>query len=39
MSDEEELRRIGQFEANGKGLGEVLVDLEPDMKELGLIPE
>lgn len=33
MSDEEELRRWGQ----GQPVGEVLVDMEGEMKELGLI--
>jgi hypothetical protein len=37
MSDEEELRRIGQALVGSEGIGETLVDLEPDMRELGLL--
>lgn len=39
MSDEEELKRAGDYYANGQGVGEVLVDLEedfePDLTDLG----
>jgi hypothetical protein len=35
MSDEEELRRTGVMD--WRGLGEVLVDQEEDLRELGVI--
>lgn len=36
LSDEEELRRIGQFHGDGQGLGEVIVDYGDDFRELGI---
>lgn len=39
MSDEEELRRVGEMYANGVGIGDTLVELDADLTELGLRPE
>lgn len=36
MSDEEELRRIGQAMVEAQGLGEVLVDYSDELVDLGL---
>lgn len=35
MSDEEELRRVGKFYADGQGVGEIMAELEDDVRELG----
>lgn len=39
LSDEEELRRVGEFEANGRGIGDSLVELDADLAELGIRPD
>jgi hypothetical protein len=40
LSDEEELRRLKQFHAEGVGVGEgTLVDYEEEARELGILPE
>lgn len=39
MSDEEELRRMGMDIANAQGVGEVLVDYEDELTDLGIRPE
>jgi hypothetical protein len=39
LSDEEELRRAGEYASNGMGLGDTLVELEADFAELGLRPD
>lgn len=36
MSDEEELRRIGQMMVDADGIGETLVDYRSELAELGL---
>ena len=36
MSDEEELRRIGQQMMDAQGIGEVLVDYRDELVDLGL---
>lgn len=39
MSDEEELRRIGQAMMDAQGLGEVLLDYGDELEDLGLRSE
>jgi hypothetical protein len=39
MSDEEELRRFAQSYNETVGLGEVIVDLGPELEELGIKQE
>lgn len=39
MSDEEELRRIGEHLSGTAGIGEVLVDYDQDFMDLGLRTE
>lgn len=36
MSDEEELRRVAEWYNDTVGVGEVLVDIGDDLKELGI---
>lgn len=39
LSDEEELRRMGLSMANSQGVGEVLIDYDGDIADLGLRSE
>lgn len=39
LSDEEELKRAGQFYTDGQGIGEVLVDYSEEFADLGLTNE
>lgn len=39
LSDEEELRRAGVYATDGMGIGEVLVELDADLAELGIRPD
>ena len=36
MSDDEELRRMASWYANGQPTGEMLVDMKEDLRELGI---